>query len=137
MQLIMATDYAIRSLLYLALIERMAPASEISEKTGIPKQYFVTMSRKLKDAGMLDSAPGMAGGYFLARPAAEITVLDIIEATEGPINLNRCAELSADCRRFDAPFCPVRETYEGLQETVEGYLSGVTLADMKNRLKED
>lgn len=134
MQIILATDYAIRSLLYLALVDRMAPASEVSEKMGVPKQYLVTMSRKLRKAGMLDSAPGVAGGYYLARPAETITMLDIIRVTEGTLNLNRCTNRKGRCRHFSVDACPVRELYETLQGRVENTLDGVTLADLKSRI---
>ena len=136
MQIIMATDYAVRSLLYLTLIGRMAPASEVSERMGIPKQYLVTMSRKLKDAGMLSSAPGAAGGYFLARPAGEISLLDIMQVTEGTMNLNRCADHSKRCDHFGVDNCPVRDVYTELQNTVEELLGGVTLADLASRIEK-
>ena len=136
MQIIMATDYAIRSLLYLAHIDRMAPASEVSEKVGVPKQYLVTMSRKLREAGMLDSEPGVSGGYYLARPAEDISVLDIVRVTEGTANLNRCASNAKNCGGFFSECCPVREVYENLQDTVEQLLGGVTLADLKSRISE-
>ena len=53
----------------------------------IPKQYLVTTSRKLKAADLIAAVPGVSGGYFLARPPEEITLLDIIKATEGQSSL--------------------------------------------------
>ena len=135
MQLIMTTDYAIRSLLYLSLIDRMAPASEVSERMNIPKQYLVTMSRKLKDAGLIAALPGAAGGYYLARDASEITLLDIMRVTEGTDGINRCTEQGACCERFSSEDCPVKGVYEELQSTVEELLSHVTLADLKRRMQ--
>lgn len=114
----------------------MAPASEVSEKVGVPKQYLVTMSRKLREAGMLGSEPGVSGGYFLARPAEDISVLDIVKVTEGTANLNRCAGKSKDCKGYFSDICPVREVYEDLRGTVEELLSGITLAELKNRAVE-
>ena len=134
MQLIMASDYAIRALLYLAIVNRMAPASEISEKMNIPRQYLVTMSRKLKDAGLIDAVYGQNGGYFLARPADGITLLDIVSVTEGTTKLNRCLEHSQYCSRFATDACPVRATYVELQNVVEDMLRGVTLGTLKGRL---
>lgn len=137
MQLITATDYAIRSILYLALVERMATASEVAEKMQIPKQYLVTTSRKLKEAGLIAAAPGVSGGYFLARPPEQITLLDIIEVTEGTIRLNRCLEHDQYCSRFATEHCPVRQVYEGLQSTVEGLLGSVTIAELKRMMNTE
>ena len=143
MQLNMASDYAVRALLYLAYVGRMAPASEVSEKVGIPKQYLVTMSRKLKNARLIDAAPGAAGGYYLARPAGgyylarpagEIAVLDIIRVTEGSMKFSRCTDYGKACVGCHEEKCPVRSLYEELQESVENLLGGVTLADLRDRL---
>lgn len=136
MQLILATDYAIRSILYLALVGRMATASEVSEKMKIPKQYLVTTSRKLKEAGLIAAAPGVRGGYFLARPPEEITLLDVIQVTEGTIRINRCLEHDKFCSRFATEDCAVRQVYEDLQLSVEDMLSNVTMADLKHRMEK-
>lgn len=136
MQLILATDYAIRALLYLAQVERMAPVSEVSEKMKIPKQYLVTMSRRLKSAGLIDTERGQTGGYYLARAPEEISLLDIIRVTEGTIKLNRCLEHDKYCSRYDTENCPVREVYEKLQFSVEDLLGKTTLADLKRKLED-
>lgn len=137
MQLIMATDYAIRALLYLAVVERMATAAEVAEEMKVPRQYLVTMSRKLKDADLIGAEPGVSGGYYLLRPPEEISLLDIIRVTEGTTKLNRCLEHDEYCSRLATESCPVREVYEELQSTVESLLGGVTLADLKRRMREE
>lgn len=134
MQLNITTDYAVRSVLYLATIGRMAAAPEISERMHIPRQYLTTMARRLKDAGLIRAQGGKCGGYMLARPPEAITLLDVIRATEGTMNLNRCLEHDKYCSRFATEDCPVREVYTDLQEMVENYLGGVTMADLKNKL---
>lgn len=135
MQLNMATDYAIRSLLYLTCIGRMAPASEVADQMCIPKQYLVTMSRKLKEAGLIDASSGVYGGYYLARSAEEITLLDIIRVTEGTTRINRCAQSKACCGLLDPADCPVCDVYEQLHQTVDELFAGVTLADLKKKLQ--
>ena len=136
MQLILATDYAIRALLYLALVDRMAPVSEVSEKMKIPKQYLVTMSRRLKNAGLIGTDRGQAGGYYLGRTPEEISLLDIIRVTEGTIKLNRCLEHDKYCSRYATENCPVREVYEQLQNSVEELLGNTTLAHLKRKLED-
>lgn len=138
MQLILATDYAIRSILYLTLVERMATASEVSEKMKIPKQYLVTTSRKLKAADLIAAVPGVSGGYFLARPPEEITLLDIIKATEGTILFDRCLEHNEDCCSvLKQSECPVREVYVGLQSIMEETLSKVTIAKLRTQMEKN
>ncbi|MDD4509382.1 MAG: Rrf2 family transcriptional regulator [Oscillospiraceae bacterium] len=134
MQLNMASDYAIRALLYLALVNRMAPVSEISEKMKIPKQYMVTLSLKLRNAKLIDVRRGQTGGYFLARRPENITLLEIICVTEQTMNLNRCLEEDRFCNRCATNDCPVREVYEKLQGTMEGLLGSTTLEDLKQKV---
>lgn len=134
MQLNITTDYAVRSVLYLTIAGHMASAAEIAEHMHIPRQYLTTMARRLKDTGLIQAQGGKLGGYYLARPPEDITLLDVIRATEGTMNLNRCLEHDKYCSRFATEECPVREVYESLQEMVESYLGSVTMADLKNKL---
>lgn len=136
MQLNLTTDYAIRSILYLTIKGPMASAPEIAEQMHIPRQYLTTMARRLKDAGLIGAQGGKHGGYYLARPAKDITLLDVIRAMEGTIQLNRCLEHDRYCSRFATENCPVREVYVSLQSTVEDFLGSVTMADLQNKLSE-
>jgi len=86
------TDYAIRALIHLANAEASpVPASAIGEAMEIPTGFLQQVLRELQQAGLVTSRPGPAGGYALSRPAAEITVLQIVEALEGPLRNAECA----------------------------------------------
>src|SRR5689334_13620869 len=77
--------------------ERLS-ATELAEETGVPLPTAQKLMGKLAGAGLLSSARGAAGGFALARPAAEISLADIVEAVEGPIALTMCSDgVNHDC----------------------------------------
>lgn len=79
--------YALRAMLELALREGRGPVTigEIAASQKIPVRFLEAIMRQLKQAGMADSVRGKDGGYFLARPATEIHVGDVLSLFEGPL----------------------------------------------------
>ena len=133
MQILTTTDYAIRAILYLAMNKHMATAGEVAEKTKIPKQYLTTMARRLKDAGLIAAKGGQDGGYYLARPAESISVLDVVRVTENTMCISRCLERQKGDCCFQLGCCPVREVYAGLQSVIDQTLGSVTIAELVRR----
>ena len=81
-------DYAARALVSLSLhADESGPTSvrDIAERTGLPQPYLEQILLALKGAGIVRSKRGVGGGYVLARPAAEITLAEIVSAVDGPI----------------------------------------------------
>ena len=77
------SEYALQAVLFLAHAGGgPAVAQDISEATGVPKGYLHKILRKLGKAGILGSQRGVGGGYVLLRPASQISVLQIIRATD-------------------------------------------------------
>lgn len=98
MQITRETDYAIRCVQFLAgSTRRVAVVSEIAEAKGIPKSFLAKILQKLVDAKIVKSFKGMKGGFQLARKPADISLLDVIEATEGPVVMNICAVERGNC----------------------------------------
>ncbi|MGD0882512.1 MAG: Rrf2 family transcriptional regulator [Acidimicrobiales bacterium] len=92
------TDYAIRSLIYLANVEETpVTANAIGEAMDVPTGFLQQVLRELQQAGLVTSRPGPTGGFALARPAEEITVLQIVEALEGPLRSAECALRGGPC----------------------------------------
>lgn len=83
MRLNKTTDYAIRSIIYLAKQNSTCTSLEISEKMGIPQKYLNKIIRQLRVAGFIKSYQGINGGYALNKAANEISLLDIIEEMDG------------------------------------------------------
>jgi len=101
-------------------------AGQIAEETGLPPATVQKLVSKLSAAGLLRSSRGAGGGLKLARPAAAISLADIVEAVEGPIALTSCVELGRHDCGLEA-CCSVRPHWELVNETMRGALAGVPL----------
>lgn len=99
-------------------------ASALAGATGLPVPTVQKLVSRLTAAGLLRSVRGAQGGFQLGRPAAAISLADIIEAMEGPIALTVCHE--EDRCPVDSG-CRVRPHWRGVNEAVRGALAGVSL----------
>jgi Rrf2 family protein len=106
----------------LALIPQIARAEGIS--AGLLARAFQKMAR----AGLVETQRGAAGGVSLGRPADEISLRDIVEAVEGPVELNRCLSLRNPCA--NAKLCPLSAVWREAQEKMLEVLGKVTLAQV-------
>ena len=79
-------------------------------------------------AGLLNSARGVNGGFSLAREPESITLLDIIEAVEGPIRLTDCSGVEPECTHKED--CPAGPVWLAVQQNMKGILGGTTLEDL-------
>ncbi len=104
-------------------------AHQISQETAVPLPTVAKLLNALAHEHLIESHRGAAGGYTLKRPAAEISVAEVIQALEGPIALTACVEGSEhDCDV--AALCPMRGNWDRVNKAIYGALSEVTLADM-------
>ncbi len=104
-------------------------APQISRQTGVPLPTVAKLLNALAHEDLIESHRGAAGGYTLSRPAAEISVAEVIQALEGPIALTACVEGSEDECGVEA-LCPMRGNWDRVNKAIYGALSEVTLADM-------
>lgn len=101
-------------------------AAQLAEETGIPLPTVHKLVSKLSAAGLLRSVRGAGGGFKLARPAAAMTLADIIEAVEGPIAMTSCVDTGKhDCGMEGA--CRVQPHWPMVNQAVRGALAGVSL----------
>ncbi len=101
-------------------------AARLAEETGLPAPTVQKIVSRLTAAGLLRSSRGAGGGLKLARPAAAITLADIVEAVEGPIALTAGVEHGRhDCTLESA--CQVRPHWPVVNEALRGALAGVPL----------
>ena len=104
-------------------------AHQLAEETGLPVPTVQKLVSKLSAAGLLKSSRGAGGGLKLARPAAAITLADIVEAVEGPIALAPCSEGGKhDCTLESA--CAVRPHWPQVDAALRGALAGVALTQL-------
>lgn len=104
-------------------------AGQLAEETGLPAPTVQKLVSRLTAAGLLRSSRGVGGGLQLARPAAAITLADIIEAVEGPIAMTSCME---DARSNCAiePGCSVKPHWPVVNQALRGALAQVRLTQL-------
>lgn len=114
-------DYALRAMIFLASIpaEAVTPFREVARRMNIPEDFLAKILKQLVDERLVRSTRGPHGGYALARPADEISFLDVIEAVEGPIALNVCLDEDG-CGR-EASCTMVSVWREGQEKMLEVY----------------
>lgn len=104
-------------------------AGQLAEETGLPVPTVQKLVSKLTGAGLLRSSRGVGGGLKLARPAAAITLADIVEAVEGPIALTAClGEAKTDCTLEGC--CDVRGHWPRVNAALRGALAQVALTQL-------
>lgn len=108
--------------------ERIYQIAEISGKNEIPENFLRKIIPLLSRAGLLRTQRGNGGGIGLGKPAAEITPLDVIEAVEGPIGLNKCLIHSDFCSNDQ--WCSVHVLWSEAQKTLKTMLSAKSLAEL-------
>ena len=104
-------------------------AAELAAETGLPAPTVQKLVSKLTAAGLLRSVRGVGGGLQLARPAAAITLADIVEAVEVPIALTACVEHGKhDCAL--EPTCTVRPHWGAVNDAMRGALANIPLTQL-------
>jgi len=126
MQITRQADYAVRAVLYLARLgsEQRAATSQIAQEQQIPPSFLAKIVSQLSVAGLLQTSRGARGGVSLARPPEEITLLEVVEAIDGPIMLNECAGNNGVCTFGDA--CPMRPVWCDAQAELVNRLRNTT-----------
>lgn len=113
MQIMREADYAIRCLLHLAREpQRVVSATELATATLVPKIFLAKILQRLAKAGLVQSQRGTQGGFKLARAPGEVTLLDAVEAVQGPVALNRCVLTGSNCPLAESEIaCPVHPVW--------------------------
>ena len=129
-------DYALRAALELAASNGdYVKAERISGAQEIPLRFLEHILLDLKHAQLVDSRRGAEGGYRLARPAAEVTLADVIRAVEGPLANVRGAR--PETLEYAGTAEPLRDVFVALRASVRSVLEHVTLADVAGRQLPD
>ena len=121
-------DYAVRIMLELgdkADCGQRVPATQIAQKTNIPLAFLRKIVADLVKAGLVQTYSGPSGGLTLAQPAANINLLHVLEAIEGPICLNTCLVRPKECPRNLT--CPVHSFLGRLQANIIQQLQEASL----------
>jgi Rrf2 family transcriptional regulator, iron-sulfur cluster assembly transcription factor len=121
--------FAVTAMLDLALHATKGPVTlaGISERQKISLSYLEQLFGKLRRRALVESVRGPGGGYHLARPAAEISVADIVLAVEEPLDSTQCGGRE-NCQENQR--CMTHDLWEELNVTVQGFLAGVKLSHL-------
>jgi Rrf2 family protein len=129
------TEYAIRGLTEFAgrAPDGLMMLDELVAGTDLPNDFLRKVFQKLVKGGVLTSSRGRRGGFRLARPPAQITLMDVVEAIEGPHCLDGCVVGLGACN--DAMPCGQHDLYKPIRQKLKDYLAATTLLDLANSLK--
>ena len=137
MQLSMTGEYAVRTMIHLAAAspEELVQISDISKEWGIPEGFLRKIVAQLSKNGLIRSQRGAGGGIRLSRPADSLTLLDVIEAVEGKLFLNKCLIAPGTCH-LDIT-CAVHNVWVDAQEVLRKKLTSKSLAELASGFHTD
>jgi Rrf2 family protein len=104
---------------------RPQPTAALAEKLEMPLPFLHQIAHVLMQSGLIKATPGQKGGLRLSVPAPQISVLQIVEALEGPVLLSPCRECIEDCPRHEN--CATHLIWEDLQEKIVRHLDSIHL----------
>jgi Rrf2 family protein len=123
-------DYALIAMKHLAIRPDAASASarEIAEQYDIPVELMAKVLQRLVRSGLLVSTQGTRGGYTLRKPAASISVSDVIQAIDGPFSVTACSTENNGCDQYSK--CSVRDPLWQIRERIAAALATVSVAEL-------
>jgi Rrf2 family protein len=140
MRLSKRSEYGIRALINLSARSEpgIARITEIAEEEQMPTKFLEQILLALKNMGILQSKPGRGGGYYLGKPAEEITLGQVVRILDGPLAPIRCVSETAyePCGCPDEERCGLRLVMADVRNAIADILDYTTLADVNQRVKE-
>ncbi len=129
-------ELGIQAVMYLSVKDKneFYNAKVIARELQVPKEFVAKVLQNLVNVGIVGSRRGKHGGFFLAKPSSEITLLQIVEAIDGLDVFNKCVLGFPGCNP-DNP-CPVHEKWGYLREETIKMLDNQTLEDLKHQTEE-
>jgi Rrf2 family transcriptional regulator, iron-sulfur cluster assembly transcription factor len=130
MQITRQADYAVRAVIYLAHLggSERAATSTVAKEQRIPPSFLAKIISQLSIAGLLHTSRGARGGVTLAREPKDITLLEVVEAIDGPIHLNECVSDEESCSMGEE--CPLRSVWCEAQNELVKRLKATNFADL-------
>ena len=121
--------YGVKAMVDLAIHYGNCPVSikAISERQIISEYYLEQLFSPLRKAGLIKSVRGARGGYVLNREPKDITVADVMNVLEGPVEIAECIE-STECDNVD--FCATRLLWEKIKNSIDEVMENITLQDI-------
>ncbi len=132
MRITREADYAIRIVFNLSKKGGIVSAKEIAEQCGITLKFALKILRKLALDGIICSHKGARGGYELLKPSDELSFGSIIEAIDGPIEINHCLAHEFECTRVqDKQICDIRSRFLNVNNSLKRELYSMRIDELK------
>ncbi|NMB54075.1 MAG: Rrf2 family transcriptional regulator [Leptolinea sp.] len=130
MQITKQADYALRAMRFLAKLppNQRAATSQIADEQAIPPSFLAKIISQLSIAGLIHTSRGARGGVSLAVTPEKVSLLDVVEAIDGPIALNECTINPAVCP--NGPDCPIHKLWCEAQSELVAKLRKTTFASL-------
>ena len=123
------TDLVLRALCSLATHDRRRTAAEMAEDINATRQTMPKLMEPMVKAGWVASTPGPTGGYLLETDLEEISLLELIEAVEGPTDDQKCVLRGTDCPAVD--LCAIHEAWMPARNALLERLNATTIAEIR------
>jgi len=121
-------DYALRAMLELAAADGLVKGERLATSQAIPQKFLENILVELRKAELVSSQRGVEGGYALGRPAAEISVADVIRAVEGPIATVR--GVRPEQIQYEGVAVGLGQVWLDLRTAMRSVLEETTLAEL-------
>lgn len=124
------TDYALRALVHMAETANggVYSLAALATATGAPETFLRKVVQKLDSAGVVETKRGRGGGVCFRKDPADITVLEVVEAVQGPVAINKCFVSNRECA--DRAACMIRRNLGGIQNDLTGLLAAATVSKL-------
>jgi Rrf2 family protein len=136
-------EYGLRAMIVLATPDEdgrpsVVQIKEISQREQIPAKFLEQILLALKNAGLLHSKMGLGGGYYLAKPANEINLGQIVRVLDGPLAPVKCVSQMAyePCGCPDEDICGLRLVMGDVRNAIANILDGTSLEEVTRRVKK-
>ncbi len=124
------TEYALRAAVMLSQTEGRATATDIAEQTRVPVRYMSKVLQTLSEAGIIESQRGPSGGFWLSRPADQITLLEVIDSFSPIERITKCP---IDLPEHADQLCPLHIELDELAAIARQKLGAATLASVMDK----
>lgn len=135
MQITRASDYAVRVMIHLAGLPpgSTVQQSALSKATDVSGHFLSKVLQQLVRSRLIRSQRGSGGGYALAVAANSVSLLDVVQAIEGPVRLNQCIEEGPSCDRKE--WCPAHRVWAEAQAAVVNVLGAASMAHLAEQVR--
>jgi len=131
-----SAEYAIRAFVHLATVPegKYAMVKQIAEEADIPSHFLAKILQQMARKGFLRSSKGPTGGFSLRMNAADLSLLQIVDAIDGLADFERCPAGMAECN--DQAPCGMHDSWKGLRSRIMEYLERTSIDDLAKSFEQ-